>query len=325
MQKIFSGSSKPRAFLKQLSILLNAGVPLAKAIDFDGKMSTMAEKIRSGSSFSDSLDPSAFPPSAVAMIRVGERSGNLAEGIARACEHMEKGNSFRKKLIGSLIYPAFVLSLCAAAIIILTSVLLPSFSGIFGSLGVSLPPLSRFIMTLAGQMPLVLVLVSVSLGLTTKYLISDRGLKFPVIGHFRKKLMLASYFRAMAESLTAGMNIIDSLELAASVVGSKLYRDKLLSVSASVTDGQALSEAFKLGGSFDETVLSLVSAGEQASSLDKVFGQLAALYEEEIENSLKTFSSLVEPAATLATGLVVGIIVFAMFLPIIKLISVLGG
>lgn len=325
MLKIFSGSSKPREYLKQLSILLNAGIPLAKAIDSVNAESAVSESIRSGSSFSDALDTSVFPPSAVAMIRVGERSGNLAEGIARACEHMEKSNSFRKKLIGSLIYPAFVLALCFAALVVLTSVLLPSFAGIFSSIGATLPPLSRFIMDIAGYLPFITASLAVSLVVLARYLMSDAGFKFPLIGKFRSKLLLVSCFRAMAESLASGMNIIDSLELASSVLGSKLYRDKLLSASVSVMEGDSLSNAFKKCGIFDGTVISLVSAGEQASSLDKVFGQIARLYEEEIENSLKTFSSLVEPAATLATGLVVGIIVFAMFLPIIKLISILGG
>ena len=325
MLKLFSGSENPRSFLKQISILLNAGIPLGKALDCDTAFSDVAEKIRSGSSFCDALAASGLQGNIIATISVGERNGDLAGGVARACAQMERNESFRKKLVGSLIYPAFVLLLCVGAMIILTSVLLPSFTGIFNSLGASLPPLSRMIMEISGQWPLITVLAAVLFAAGIRYVMSDRGLKFPVIGNFRRKLIFAAFFRAMAESLGSGMNIIESLDLASSVVNSKIYKEKLISVSASVTEGQKLSAAFDSVGIFNKTVLSLVSAGEQASSLDKVFEQLARLYEEEIENNLKTFSSLVEPAATLATGLVVGIIVFAMFLPIIKLIGILGG
>jgi type IV pilus assembly protein PilC len=153
----------------------------------------------------------------------------------------------------------------------------------------------------------------------------DKGLKFPVIGKFRRKLILSSFFQAMAQSLSSGMNVINSLDLSLKAVGSKDCRQILSAASVSVTEGTALSDAFKASGLFDETVLSLVSAGEQSSSLGNVFSQLADMYEEEIESGLKTFSSLVEPVSTLATGVVVGIIIFAMFMPIIKLISVLGG
>lgn len=327
MLKFFSGSRsvKPRAFLKQLSILLNAGIPLAKALYMSNAPVEVSDMIRSGRSFTDSLDTSVFPASVIAIISVGESSGNIAESINKACDHMEKRDSFRKKLVGSLIYPAFVLSLCIAAIFILTSLLLPSFAGIFAGLGVSLPPLSRFMMSAAGYLPILCLFMTISAVLFGKFLMSDRGLTLPLIGSFRQKLTITTFFATMAESLSSGMNIVDSLELASKVSASKYFKVKYSAIALSVTEGDSLAGAFKASGLFDEMVLLLVSAGEQASSLDKVFGQLTGIYEEDIENNIKTASSLVEPIATLAAGLVVGVIVFAMFLPIIKLIGILGG
>jgi len=316
------------AFLRRLSILLNAGLPLGRALDSTCGPSGLAgvsEKVKSGSPLSDALDPAFFPPSVIAIIRIGERNGDLASGLARACEYMQKKDSFRKKLVASLMYPAFVLVLCAAAMVILVSVLLPAFAGIFNSIGVPLPPISRFILDSSRFMPLFSALFVMALIFTARYLMSDRGLKLPMIGNFRKKVLLASFFHAMEGSLSSGMNIIDSLELSAGVMNSKMYTSGLLSVSKAVSEGHSLSGALEGSGLFNGTATSLVSAGEQASSLDKVFHQLSVLYEEEIDSNLKTFSSLVEPISTLATGLVVGIIVFAMFMPIIKLISVLGG
>jgi len=118
---------------------------------------------------------------------------------------------------------------------------------------------------------------------------------------------------------------MEALSLSTSLMSSKLFKDKLSSSIKAVSEGEPLSEALRMSGLFDDTALSLISAGERSSSLDKVFSQLSIMYEEEIESGLKTFTNLIEPASTLATGLVVGIIVFAMFMPIIKLISVLGG
>jgi type IV pilus assembly protein PilC len=129
----------------------------------------------------------------------------------------------------------------------------------------------------------------------------------------------------MSESLSSGMNLIDALSLSAGILSSKLFKKKLAASIKSVSEGEPLSGALHISGLCDDIAISLISAGERSSSLDKVFSQLSIMYEDEIESGLRTFTALIEPASTLATGVVVGIIVFAMFMPIIKLISVLGG
>jgi len=315
-------------FLKKLSLLITAGVPVSSALDLAANsdhFKVIAEKVKSGGSLSDALDPAIFPSAVIGMISVSEKNGTLAAGISRACGYMEKKATLRKKIIGSLIYPFFVLTLCCVSIFILVSILLPSFAGIYQSIGAKMPVLSRIILDSGKYLPLIIVLVIASAYFFIKYLMGDKGFGFPVIGKFRAKILSASFFNAMAESTLSGMNVIDALSLSASLMNSKLFKEKLsLSIKA-VTEGEPLSASLHISGLFDDTSLSLISAGERSSSLDKVFSQLSIMYEEEIENSLKTFTNLIEPASTLATGVVVGIIVFAMFMPIIKLISVLGG
>jgi type IV pilus assembly protein PilC len=315
-------------FFRKLSLLMGAGASISGALDLAARsdyFKAIAEKVKSGGSFSGALETDVFPPAVIGIISVAESSGSLSTGLARACGYLEKKDSFRKKIIGALIYPAFVFLLCCASLIILMSVLLPSFAGIYRSVGVALPPISRFILDLGGFFPLMTAIFIILLYFLIRYLFSDRGFKFPVIGRFRAKLVMASFFNSMAESLSSGMSLLDSLSLSTGLVNSVLFKEKLLASNKQVSEGNALSESLNNTGLFEETAISLISAGEHSSSLDKVFSQLAGLYEEETENSLKTFSSLVEPASTLATGLVVGFIVFAMFMPIIKLINVLGG
>ena len=315
-------------FFRKLSLLMGAGASISGALDLTVRseyFKSIAEKVKSGGSFSGALEADVFPPAVIGIVSVAENSGNLSTGLARACRYLEKKDSFRKKIIGALIYPAFVLLLCCASLFILMSVLLPSFAGIFQSIGVALPPISRFILDSGRFLPLMAAVLIILIYCAIKYLFSDRGFKFPVIGRFRAKLVTSSFFSSMAESLSSGMNILDSLSLSTGQINSRLFKEKLLASNKLVSEGNALSDSLNSTGLFDETVISLISAGEHSSSLDKVFAQLADIYEEETENSIKTFSSLVEPASTLATGLVVGFIVFAMFMPIIKLISVLGG
>jgi len=315
-------------FLKKLSLLMAAGVSVSAALDLAASsdcFKVIAEKVKSGGSLSEALDANVFPPAVIGIISVSEKNGALASGLSRACIYLEKNETFKKKIIGSLIYPAFVLTLCCASIFILVSVLLPSFAGIYQSIGAKMPFLSRMILDSGRYFPLIMVLVPVFIYLFVKHLTGDKGFGFPVIGKFRSKILLASFFNSMSESLSSGMNLIDALSLSAGIMSSKLFKKKLAASIRAVSEGEPLSGALRISGLFDDTVLSLISAGECSSSLDKVFSQLSIMYEEEIESSLKTFTTLIEPASTLATGVVVGIIVFAMFMPIIKLISVLGG
>jgi type IV pilus assembly protein PilC len=315
-------------FFKKLSLLMGAGTSISGALDLAARsdyFKGIAEKVKSGGSFTGALDANVFPPAVIGIVSVAENSGSLSSGLARACRYLEKKENFRKKIFGALLYPGFVMVICCASLFILISVLLPSFAGIFRSLGVALPPLSRFILDSGKFFPLMAIVSIILCYFSVRYLMSDRGFRFPVTGKFRSKLVLVSFFGSMAESVASGMNIMDSLTLSTALVNSRLYKEKLETSNRLVSEGNALSESLNNTGLFDETDISLISAGEHSSSLDKVFAQLADLYEEETENGLKTFSSLVEPASTLVTGLVVGVIVFAMFMPIIKLISVLGG
>ena len=315
-------------FFRKLALLMEAGTSISAALDSSARsdyFKGIADKVKSGGTLSAALDANVFPPAVIAIISVSERSGEMGSGLSRACRHLEKKDAFRKKIIGALVYPAFVLGVCCISLFVLVSVLLPSFAGIFQSIGATLPPLSRFILNSSRYFPLTAIMFLIMSYFAVKYLAGDPGLKVPLIGKFRSKIIQASFFRSMAESLSSGMSVVDSLSLSSGLVNSEYFKGKLSATLKAVSEGNPLSGSLHDTGLFDETSVSLISTGEHSSSLGKVFFQLSDLYEEEIENGLKTFSSLVEPVSTLATGVVVGIIVFAMFMPIIKLISVLGS
>ncbi len=321
-------SRKSFNFLKRLSIFLDAGLPLSTSIDASSirkEQIAVSDKVKTGSPLSLSISGLGFPTAVIGMIAAGEKNGTLSSSVSAACRYLEKRDSFRKKIVGSLIYPSFVLVLCGVSIIILMSLLLPTFTSIFDGLGVSLPLVTRLMIRTAGYSRYIGIAVLITAYFSFKHVTGDGGLNLPVIGAFRKKMMAASFFSSMAGSLSAGMSVIDSLKLSADLIESREMRSRLAAAVKAVSDGGTLSGSLSSTSIFDETALSLVSAGEASSSLERVFSQLSFLYEEEIEGALKTMSGMIEPISTLACGVVVGIIVFAMFMPIIKLVSVLGG
>jgi type IV pilus assembly protein PilC len=330
MQKFFSRSETRGSldFLKRLSIFLNAGLPLS--ISLDGASSNavqrdFAEKVKAGASFSSSLSILNIPGNITGMIAVGEKSGDLASSVSAACAYMGKNVSFRKKLLSSMIYPAFVLIVCFAALIVLSAVLVPAFSSIYESQGIELPFISRLVIATMAHMNIILIVFVVIGALAVRYIAGDRGLELPISGSIRKKLLAAGIFRTMAEGLGAGMNLIDSLNLCLNITGSSAIRSKIIEASSKVNAGAPLSASLAGTGIFSSTAISLIGAGEAASSLVPVFRQLSAMYEEELENMFKAAAGLAEPLSTLACGVVVGIIVLAMFMPIVKLMGVIGG
>jgi type IV pilus assembly protein PilC len=240
-------------------------------------------------------------------------------------KYVENKDQLKKRVISSLIYPAFILILCFAALLMMTMILVPALTSVFNSMNVQLPLISRALIWITSHLPIIILIVSICSYALFKYSASDKGLDMPVIGGFRRKLIYASLFKTLSTSLSAGLNIIESIEIAASTSASDLIKSKLSAIKKDVLEGSSLSESMKKSGLFEEHQISMMSAGEQASSVDKISEQIAGSIEESINNDIKIGLSLVEPLFTLITGVVVGIIVFGMFMPIMKLMTVLGG
>ncbi len=321
-------SASNKTFLKKLSLLVNSGLPLSKALDLacgPADPCGISGQVKSGVSLGSALMAAGFPPMAAGIVSVAEKSGNLPSGLAKAAEYLDKQSSFRRKMIGALAYPAFVIGLSAVSVLAFSIFLLPLFSSIYVGLGMRLPLLSRLLLKSVKFLPLAVAAAVISSYFMGKYLLSDRGIGFPVIGAFRKRVALAGFYSSMSQSLSAGLNIVESHEISADSVASGLIRAKLREALRSVSEGDPLNRSLERTGLFDATAISLIEAGESSSSLGNVFAQLAGAAEEEIEVSVKTVSSLVEPVSTLAVGLVVAIIVLGMFMPIIKLVEAFGG
>lgn len=278
-----------------------------------------------GASIGSSLDPLVYPGEVICAISAAESTGNLSSGLQRAVRYMENRDSLRKKMASALVYPLFVLALCASSVVMMMTVLMPAFSAMFDSMGVQLPLASRIVIGAGRWFPALLPLLILLAYCGIRLAVGDNGLKLPVIGKFRIAVLKQSFYQGMGEALTSGVGVYDSLKAASENSGCAWFNSKISAALEHVSGGSSVSEALKGTGIFDELIVSVISAGERSSSLDRVFCQLASVQNEEIQSGIKTFTSLLEPVSTLATGLVVGIIVLAMFLPLIRLVGALGG
>jgi type IV pilus assembly protein PilC len=312
--------------LKELSILLKAGHPLIRTLELvcSDSHPHIARSVENGSSFADAISKD-LPMSAVSLIRAGEASGKLDAGIYAAWKSIETIRNIRRKLVGTLIYPAFVLAVCFIALLVFSSIVLPSFASTLMYSGAKLPFISKAVVVFGYNMPFIISASLIVGAFSIWYIYGDGGFSVPLVRGIKKKLLLSSFFRIMSTSLSSGTSLLDALKLTISTTSSPVFKEKLTFVHSQVREGKEFSVCLKGTGFFDDTAISLIMAGERSAALTQVFEQLSCMYEEGVEETIKMSLSMVEPASTLIVGLVVGIIVLAMFLPMIQLVGALGG
>lgn len=339
-------SSRDKAwFLRQLSSMVGAGIQLLRALEIilEQKLSknlkveinTIIQKVKEGSSLSFALQESQMGDVTSHFVGVGEECGKLAEALNSASHYLEEREATRRRISGSLIYPVFILSLSFLSIILLVMVILPMFSEIFRSLDVPLPLLTKYIILFSEFVScfwsiifLVFILVLISLYSYSKREKGQRVLErikfgIPFFGIISQKIILSKTLKALGSLLSSGVPITSALRTVASSAGSKFYKQRYLSILNDMEMGEKLSASMQKTRGFPPEAIQLTSAGEESGTLADMLIHLGKYYEDETEHAIKSLTSLVEPLSTILVGAVVGVIVIAMFLPLINLMNVL--
>ncbi|MFC1767889.1 type II secretion system F family protein [Candidatus Margulisiibacteriota bacterium] len=321
--------------------MLDSGVNLFDALKLScGNWSfceDILNSIAQGNSLSESLSklPFVVNDTVIDFVRVSEQRGDLSGGLKRASFFLENKDRFRKKLIGALSYPAFIVMVSFVALFILISVLLPSFSTIYADAGIELPLISmaaiRFGEFIFNNLHFIFIFFLCSALALFRYSRTDKGRLFvdhvlfrlPLIGKIRREMILSRFFDNFCQAVKAGISVTDALFMSGSVLGSPIYKESIMESVSMVRSGAKLSHSLN-SRLFPSLALSLIAVGESSAKLDMVFGELKSYFEEIAESKVKLFSGLIEPISTLVVGAVVGIIVFAMFMPMIKLMSTMS-
>ena len=323
-------------FLRQLAALLKAGIPLTKGLDtvavgirskkFKELISSISLEIKSGAPFSQAVSnyPAIFSEVLISLIRVGESGGILAETIARAVAYLEEKSVLKDKIKAALAYPVLVLMVSFLTLIFLITGLLPIFDSIFKDLGIRLPLITSLVI---GFGELVISFWYVIIGILIFLWFLLRGhisenlwFKLPLI----KQVVLTRTLRTLGRLLEGSVPILSALKIAAATSGSQIYKKAFEKIKGEVEAGEKLASALNRFELFPEMVVQMVAAGESSGTLSEMLLETAEYYEKEAERQVKILASLIEPAATLGVGIVVGIIVMAMFLPLLKVASSLA-
>jgi type IV pilus assembly protein PilC len=330
-------------FSRQLATMIDAGIPLvnglgilAEQIENEGLrgiVGVVRQDIEGGMSFCDALakHPVIFSDLFVNMVKAGEASGMLNEILDRLATFMEKQAALNRKIISSLVYPAVVVSMA----IIITAVLLikvvPTFKGIFDSLGGTLPLPTQILILVSDILRKYFLLAMLFLGLGVylfkRFLKTPKGryrfdrftLKVPVFGPLLRKLAVAKFSRTFSTLVKSGVSVLSALDIVSKTSGNKVVEEAVVNCSKSVRNGEPISRPLSKSGVFPPMVTRMINVGEQTGQLEKMLSKIADFYDDQVDAAASALTSLIEPLVIAFLGVVIGGIVIALFLPIFKI------
>ena len=338
-------------FTRQLATLVNAGLPLMRGIEVlkrqmkDPRMlealNGISENIAAGGTFSESLTayPKIFDNLYVNMVKAGEAGGVLEVVLGRLAEFAEKSEKIKNKVKGAMIYPCVVLVAAIGITAFLLVAVIPKFQQVFNDMlgGASLPAITEFVINASGfvqQNGLQIFLAIVALVVIAKvvaktekgaYLFDALKLKMPVTGTLAQRSAVSKFTRTLGTLLASGVPILQSLTITRDTTGNRVLTDAIQSVHDAVKEGESMTQPLAQCKVFPPMVVSMVEVGEETGALADMLTRIANTYDDEVDNAVAGMTAAIEPALIIVLAVVVGTIVIAMFLPMVKIIGSVSG
>jgi type IV pilus assembly protein PilC len=337
-------------FTRQVATLLKAGMPLVRGLEtlarqernrrFREVIVELAASLRSGRAFSDALarHPRLFSRLFVNMVRAGEAGGALEAVLDRLARFQEKSLKLRAKVGAALVYPLCVMGIAGGILVALLGFVVPRFRQIFADLlhGAPLPTLTRAVVAASDLVRNHLILAAgaaVTASAAARWLRrTERGarlwdrlvLRIPLAGDLLLKSMVAQMARTLGTLLASGVPILTALAITRDTCVNRRVAEAIGHVHERVREGESVAAPLERTGVFPALVPGLVDVGEHTGELPQMLGRVADIYEDEVDNAVAGLSALLEPALIVALAGVVGTIVVALFLPIIRVVQLLS-
>ncbi len=329
--------------IRQLSTLLNAGIPLVEALSaiidqMDNKglekiLSQARESVREGRSFADSLSPHtrAFSSLMVNMIRSGESSGSLEIVLLRLADFLEQQVMTKRKIQSALIYPAVIVSIAFCILLFLMTYVVPSVTKIFSDMKQTLPIPTAVLIAISSFIRsywwlFLLLLVAAFTGIKA-YIKTPEGrihfdrfkLKMPLFGSIYRKIAIARFSRTLGTLLQNGVPLLNSLDIVKNVVGNKILERTIEEARTRIGEGSTIHEPLRRSGVFPPILIHMINVGEKSGTLEEMLNKVADITDNEIDTTINTLTSLLEPFMIVGLALVVGFIVISILLPIFEI------
>ena len=353
------GRIKPKVlmiFTRQLATLIDSGLPLLRGLTVLGKqepspvlrgtLGALADSVQSGSTFSEALaqHPKIFNKLYVNMVKAGELGGVLEVVLLRLAEYQEKAAKLKNKIVSAMVYPVIVMFIAVAILIFLMLVIVPKFEAMFAEMeGTELPMISKvvfgtsqfFLSSSVGIIPnvvwFILAAVGIGIGFSAwgktkggRNAIDKLKLKAPIFGDIQRKSAVARFSRTLGTLVTSGVPILQALNITRDTAGNVVISKAIEEVHSAVKEGESIVSPLQASGVFPGMVISMVDVGEETGQLPEMLLKVADVYDDEVDNAVTALTSILEPIMIVILALVVGSVVFALFLPLIKVIQEVG-
>lgn len=336
-------------FTKQLATMLDSAVPLIQSLGilakqqqsrtFRRQVMQIRSVVEGGATLSEAMEnhPETFDKLYVAMVRAGEASGSLDSILLKLVSYIERRQKTASQIKSAMTYPTLVLGIAVSIITGLLVFVVPTFASQFESAGQELPALTQWVINLsnalidnwyffAGGMVFGFMFLKMYIKTESGGRIFDSLIiRMPVIGIVVKKIAVSRFCSTMSSMLSAGVNLLEALNICATSAGNKEVEEFVLNVRSELSKGSNLTDPIKKGGLFPEMVVSMVSVGEMSGSLDTMLEKVTVFYEEEVDNAIANMLSLIEPIMIVFIGGIIAILVGAMYLPIFDLAGTAGN
>ncbi len=338
-------------FSKQFATMVKAGLPILNVLSMlrdqieHPTMKEIIEDVRKslegGITLSKCFEkyPKIFDNVYINLIKAGEASGKLDVFLMKLVESLEKREKVKKKIKGALTYPVVMFTVAITVMVFMLVKVVPVFAEMYEGMGVALPTPTAVIMTASNFMRgtgglmtglTAAILFAIFKYTTTKipairYKWHQRVLKMPVFGDMILKSLIARISLIMGNLSSAGVNLLESLEIAKSVSNNDVVTQALENVKKGVFSGDTLTKLFLKEPVFPPTFSQLISVGEQTGNLDEMFNSVSAYYEEEFDTAVDNMSSLIEPIMIVFMGTMIGGLMIAMYSPIFNVGAIIGG
>ena len=335
-------------FNQEFATLLKAGMPLVQSIDllrhqvvnpvFRGVLDDVHEKVRGGTALSEAFTEhgTLFPRVYTASLLAGERSGNLDAILRRYVVYEKVLDTIRRKTISALIYPAILVLLAVVLVGIIVLKVVPAFSDFYAGFNAELPLSTRIILGISNfaQQQFLLLIGTVTIGsLAFAAWIRQPGqrrqfdhalLTIPFVGETVRKFITAQMARTLGTLLGGGIPLVNSMEVTARSVGNQYIGKELDIVTQNVREGQGLAASLAARRVVPDVALKMIEVGESTGSLQDMLSSLADFYDEEVETAVSRFVTVIEPALLVAMGVVIALLVLALYMPLFQLSSVVN-
>lgn len=348
------GGGKPKTsdlvlFSRQMYTITKSGIPLLRGLRglsvsthnavLREALDDIVVSLESGRDLASSFarHPNIFPPLYVSVLRVGESTGTLDASFLRLCAYLQQDQDIQDRVRAAMRYPITVMIVIAIAIAVITVFVIPNFAPLFKALGDNIPWPTRVIMGVSSftqQYWYVVIggIAAISVFIR-QYINTEKGrykwdkyrLRLPAVGKLAHEAILSRITRSLSISLTAGMPMIQTLNVIAKSAGNEYMAERVIRLRDAVERGDPLSRAAATVGMFPPLVLQMMAVGEETGELSELLDEVAGFYEREVDYALKNLSAAIEPIMIVMVGGMVLVLALGVFLPMWEMISKVGG